>query len=120
MQYLCLVGCNIPLEDVAVCLVLTIEVYAYTLPIYSYICVTHVPKDSSLKKITNFACESEEEEEEEEEEEAAFFPISNEFETSKDNYLGGSPGLVVMGDNSCLRGCGFESRRVYWMDIFLH
>ena len=26
-------------------------------------------------------------------------------------YLGGSPGLVVMGDNSCLKGRGFESRR---------
>ena len=24
---------------------------------------------------------------------------------------GGSPGLVVMGDNSCLKGRGFESRR---------
>ena len=24
--------------------------------------------------------------------------------------LGGSPGLVVMGDDSCLRGCEFESR----------
>ena len=24
---------------------------------------------------------------------------------------GGSPGLVVMGDDSCSRGCGFESRR---------
>ena len=25
--------------------------------------------------------------------------------------MGGSPGLVVMGDDSCLRGHGFESRR---------
>ena len=25
--------------------------------------------------------------------------------------MGGSPGLVVMGDDSWLRGCGFESRR---------
>ena len=25
--------------------------------------------------------------------------------------MGGCPGLVVMGDNSCLRGCGFESQR---------
>ena len=24
---------------------------------------------------------------------------------------GGSPGLVVMGDDSCSRGCGFESHR---------
>ena len=24
--------------------------------------------------------------------------------------LGGSPGLVVMGDDSCSRGCGFESQ----------
>ena len=23
---------------------------------------------------------------------------------------GGSPGLVVMGDDSCLKGCGFKSR----------
>ena len=28
---------------------------------------------------------------------------------------GGSPGLVVMGDNSCSKGRGFE-----WMDIFSH
>ena len=28
-------------------------------------------------------------------------------------FLGGSPGLVVMGDDSCLRGRGFES----WMDM---
>ena len=27
----------------------------------------------------------------------------------KVNAKGGSPGLVVMEDNSCLRGCGFES-----------
>ena len=26
-------------------------------------------------------------------------------------YQGGSPGLVVMGDDSCSRGCGFKSRR---------
>ena len=26
------------------------------------------------------------------------------------NLQGGSPGLVVMGDDSCLRGCGFENR----------
>ena len=26
--------------------------------------------------------------------------------------LGGSPGLVVMGDNSCSRGCGFNSRHI--------
>ena len=32
--------------------------------------------------------------------------------------MGGSPGLEVMGDYSCSRGCGFESRAVYWMDIF--
>ena len=25
--------------------------------------------------------------------------------------LGGSPGLVVKDDNSCSRGCGFESQR---------
>ena len=24
--------------------------------------------------------------------------------------MGGSPGLVVMADDLCLRGCGFESR----------
>ena len=24
---------------------------------------------------------------------------------------GGSPGLVVMGDDSCSKGCGFKSRR---------
>ena len=24
--------------------------------------------------------------------------------------MGGSPDLVVMGDDSCLKGCGFESR----------
>ena len=25
--------------------------------------------------------------------------------------MGGSPGLVVMGDDSCLKGRGFESQR---------
>ena len=32
------------------------------------------------------------------------------------------PGLVVMGDDSCLRGCGFESRRTILdgHDIFPH
>ena len=35
--------------------------------------------------------------------------------------LGGSPGLVVMGDNSCSKGHGFESRRLILdgnLDIF--
>ena len=30
--------------------------------------------------------------------------------------MGGSPGLVVMGGNSCSKGCRFK----YWMDIFIH
>ena len=29
----------------------------------------------------------------------------------------GSPGLVVMGDDSCLKGCGFESERCILVDI---
>ena len=29
----------------------------------------------------------------------------------KDKMEGGSPGLVVAKDDSCSRGCGFESRR---------
>ena len=35
------------------------------------------------------------------------------FESSLQQFLykGGSPGLVVMGDNSCSSGRGFESRR---------
>ena len=28
----------------------------------------------------------------------------------KDESSGGSPCLVVMGDDSCLKGCGFKSR----------
>ena len=32
------------------------------------------------------------------------------FERGSINVLGRSPGLVVMGDDSCLRGHGFESR----------
>ena len=37
-------------------------------------------------------------------------------------FLGGSPGLVVMGDDSCLRGRGFKSRpRILdGYDIFSH
>ena len=31
---------------------------------------------------------------------------------------GGSPGLVVMGDDSCLRGRGFKSRRHIWTWYF--
>ena len=30
---------------------------------------------------------------------------------SNKRFWGGSPGLVVIGDDSCLRGCGFESQR---------
>ena len=30
---------------------------------------------------------------------------------------GESPGLVVMGDNSCLRGHGFDPGAVYCMDL---
>jgi len=35
------------------------------------------------------------------------------------NDWGGSPGQVVMGDNSCSKGCGFKSLHciLYWMDI---
>ena len=40
--------------------------------------------------------------------------------------LGGSPGLVVMGDDSCLRGHGFESRHrilnghdIFYIDLLL-
>ena len=32
--------------------------------------------------------------------------------------LGGSHGLVVMGDDSCSKGVGFKSGAVYVMDIF--
>ena len=35
--------------------------------------------------------------------------------------MGGSPGLVVIGDNSCSKGCGFESRHCILdghLDIF--
>ena len=37
-------------------------------------------------------------------------------------FKGGRPGLVVMGDNSCLRGCGFKFRHhiLDGHDIFLH
>ena len=31
-----------------------------------------------------------------------------------------SPGLVVMGDDSCFRGCGFESRRQILGGHFSH
>ena len=34
--------------------------------------------------------------------------------------LGGSPGLVVMGDDSCSRGCEFESRRRILDGLFSH
>ena len=34
--------------------------------------------------------------------------------------LGGSPGLVVMGDNSRSIGCGFESRRCILDGYFSH
>ena len=34
---------------------------------------------------------------------------------------GGSPGLVVMGGDSCSKDCEFESwHPIYWMDIFSH
>ena len=36
--------------------------------------------------------------------------------------MGGTPGLVVMGGDSCYKGCGFESRRQILdeNDIFSH
>ena len=35
--------------------------------------------------------------------------------------MGWSAGLVVMGDDSCLRGSEFKSGAVYWMDVtFFH
>ena len=34
--------------------------------------------------------------------------------------LDGNPGLVVMGGDSCLRGCEFESHTGYYVDIFSH
>ena len=38
----------------------------------------------------------------------------------KNNLLGRRPGLVVMDDDSCMRGCGFNPGTVYWMEIFSH
>ena len=35
-------------------------------------------------------------------------------------FKGGSPGLVVMGDDSCSIGMGSNPSAVYWMDIFSH
>ena len=33
---------------------------------------------------------------------------------------GGSPGLVVMGGDSCPKGRRFDPSTIYWMDIFSH
>ena len=38
----------------------------------------------------------------------------------KKQFKGGSPGLVVMGDNSCSRGHGFESKCCKLDGHFLH
>ena len=40
--------------------------------------------------------------------------------TNKAKFLGGSPGFVVMGDDSCSRGRGFDSqhRKLDGHDIF--
>ena len=40
----------------------------------------------------------------------AVFTLSDSEDQVTNITLGGSPGLVVMGDNSCSRGRGFESR----------
>ena len=41
------------------------------------------------------------------------------FELQPSGHKGGSPGVVVSGDDSCSRGRGFESRCViYWMHFF--
>ena len=37
--------------------------------------------------------------------------ISDRFLANLAHYRAGSLGLVVMGDDSCLKGCGFKSRR---------
>ena len=34
--------------------------------------------------------------------------------------MGGNPVLVVIADDSCLRGWGSNPGAVYWMDIFSH
>ena len=38
-------------------------------------------------------------------------------ETKILNSLGGSPGLMVMGDDSWLKGHGFESSTLYWTEL---
>ena len=44
------------------------------------------------------------------EKEAGINPFFLKKAKTKDNTGGGSPGLVVMGDDSCLEGCWFESQ----------
>ena len=39
---------------------------------------------------------------------------------AKHLVAGGSPGLVVMGDDLCLRGCGFEYLRCILDGLLLH
>ena len=55
----------------------------------------------------------------------AFFSTSKiQTRMAKAGLMGGSPspGLVVIGDDSCSRGCGFESRHHIQdgLDIFSH
>ena len=49
-------------------------------------------------------------------------PLEPNLLTNKYSELGGSPGLVVMGDDSCSRSSGFESlrRTLDGHDIFSH
>ena len=42
--------------------------------------------------------------------EAGDVPFLNKERTKSMTWLGGSSGLVVMGDDSCSRGRGFKSR----------
>ena len=39
---------------------------------------------------------------------------------NKTNSMGGSPGLVVMGGDSCSEGCGFESQHCILDGHFSH
>ena len=37
-------------------------------------------------------------------------PINLKVQLAKNDWMGGSPGLVVKGGDSCPRGCEYESR----------
>ena len=48
------------------------------------------------------------------------YVLQNYVNVTIQRVLGGSPGLVAMGGDSCSKGCGFESQQCILDGLLLH